>query len=160
MEQNGQSELMSHSRRRALKIGVAGAAGAAVWAEPTIRGLARRPAYAATASGAPVVFDLTTFTDPFGLPTQSGVLEQSITVDGVTLTVTRGTNANGSRNEEFTFVVSGGAATYTLQGTVTFTSNNGMQSGSDTFDAVTGPQTLNSPTNAPRLNLSTTITCT
>ena len=39
-------------RRRLIKGAAAGAAAAAVWAEPTINGLARRPAYAATVSGA------------------------------------------------------------------------------------------------------------
>ena len=38
------------SRRQALKIGAATAAGLAVWAEPTIKGLASRPAYAQACS--------------------------------------------------------------------------------------------------------------
>lgn len=38
------------SRRRLLKATAATAAGAAVWVEPTIKGLARRPAYAAAGS--------------------------------------------------------------------------------------------------------------
>jgi len=40
-------------RRKALKAGVAGVGAAVVWAEPTVRGLARRPAYAAGGSNAP-----------------------------------------------------------------------------------------------------------
>ena len=41
-------------RRKVLKGAVAAGAGAVVWAEPTIRGLARRPAYAA--AGTPQTF--------------------------------------------------------------------------------------------------------
>jgi len=38
------------TRRRALKTGVAGVGAAIVWSEPTIRGLVKRPAYAAAAT--------------------------------------------------------------------------------------------------------------
>jgi len=38
------------TRRSALKAGSAAAVAAAIWAEPTIKGLARRPAYAAGGS--------------------------------------------------------------------------------------------------------------
>ena len=40
------------NRRRAIKAGVAGVGAAVIWAEPTIKGLARRPAYAAGGSTA------------------------------------------------------------------------------------------------------------
>lgn len=46
------------SRRRAIKAGAAVAVGATVWAEPTIRGLAKRPAYASAGSGAPETFNI------------------------------------------------------------------------------------------------------
>jgi len=41
---------MSTSRRNAIKLAVGGGAAAIVWAEPTLKGLARRPAYATTGS--------------------------------------------------------------------------------------------------------------
>ncbi|MEM7091453.1 MAG: hypothetical protein AAF567_00515 [Actinomycetota bacterium] len=48
------------SRRRALKLAAATGAGTIVWAEPTIKGLARRPAYADAASNiVPYTVDLT-----------------------------------------------------------------------------------------------------
>ena len=43
----------SESRRRLLKTAAAATVGVTVWSEPTIKGLARRPAFAAAAS-APV----------------------------------------------------------------------------------------------------------
>jgi len=43
------------SRRSALKLGAAAVAGAVVWAEPTIKGLVSRPAYAQACSTAPIV---------------------------------------------------------------------------------------------------------
>gem|GEM_PF-2932923 len=39
-------------RRSAIKIAVGGTAGALIWAEPTIKGLAKRPAYASASSTA------------------------------------------------------------------------------------------------------------
>lgn len=42
----------SIGRRKALRLGVGAGAGAVVWTEPTLQGLARRPAYAA--GGSPV----------------------------------------------------------------------------------------------------------
>jgi hypothetical protein len=38
------------NRRTAIKVGVGATAAAALWAEPTVKGLARRPAYAAGGS--------------------------------------------------------------------------------------------------------------
>ena len=50
---NGLSDgenVPDHSRRRVLKTAVAGAVATTLWAEPTLKGIARRPAYAATGS--------------------------------------------------------------------------------------------------------------
>ena len=82
------------SRRTALKIGVGAAAGAAVWSEPTIRGLARRPAYAFEGPGPgpdkvmitftvlvsdpqEVVVDSFSPTSVGGQPIDIGILEQA-----------------------------------------------------------------------------------
>jgi|GEM_PF-2748570 len=46
----------SVTRRRALKTGAAVGIGAVVWTEPTIKGLARRPAYAAGGSGPATIY--------------------------------------------------------------------------------------------------------
>lgn len=51
MTENSSDDI---GRRAALKTAAAAGVAAVVWAEPTIKGLARRPAYADTGSGAPV----------------------------------------------------------------------------------------------------------
>jgi len=61
-------------RRRAIKGIAAGSAAAIVWAEPTIKGLARRPAFASAGS---VLLELTfdgTFEVPAPLPPEGAVL--------------------------------------------------------------------------------------
>jgi len=47
---DNQEELSGVSRRGVVKAGAAAALAATVWAEPTIKGLARRPAYAGAGS--------------------------------------------------------------------------------------------------------------
>jgi len=103
------------SRRRALKIGAAAAAGTVVWTEPTIRGLARRPAYAAGGSGQEIVFDLGTALSPPNASSssppgveifQSGVATVVDAASGTTLQITRGGTVAGTNStNDFTFAI-------------------------------------------------------
>jgi len=69
-----------------MKAAGAAVVGVTVWAEPTLKGLARRPAYAATLSGQPLDIPYS-----FALGRNDS---QSVTVGGVTLTISRD-NGNG-----------------------------------------------------------------
>ena len=75
---------MDPSRRRLIKAGTASVGAAVVWAEPTIRGLARRPAYARATSGPPITQEITlTGERTFGPRTLILDPNQNGTIDGL-----------------------------------------------------------------------------
>ena len=91
------NESSSIGRRAALKGAAAAGAAVVVWAEPSIKGLARRPAYADTTSGAPIVLTNLVITGTINADgTITGIL-----VDGATQPATGGTPIG---NQSFEFV--------------------------------------------------------
>lgn len=101
-----------------LKVGGGAAVGAVVWSEPTIRGLARRPAYANTASG-----DGTNCAFPSGTYT---LTNGCVTVNGVEIC------AGKVMGNNFRIELSGGCTwDQTLQDAIRIQDNQGDQEAVD-----------------------------
>ena len=96
-------------RRKVLKGAVAAGAGAVVWAEPTIRGLARRPAYAAAGTPQTFVVPSTSWRN-IGNATGTG-LPLVVWTDGPLTLTLFGPEADGSHSDTGPI---GPAGTYTF----------------------------------------------